>query len=71
MSATPIYDAAAWAAGFAPMDDWNVRVDVAPQPNYCIELDDDASHAMEQRHLEGAIHALSDDEWDDLPAMGA
>jgi hypothetical protein len=48
---TPIYDAAAWDHGFAPMDD-------------------DASHAAEQRHLEGAIHALGDDEWDDLPTPG-
>jgi hypothetical protein len=52
MNLQPIYEAAAFDHGFAPMDD-------------------DASHAMEQRHLEGAIHALSDDEWDDLPAMGA
>jgi len=33
----PIYEATAFDHGFAPMR-WDLGVEVAPQPNYCVEL---------------------------------
>lgn len=72
MSLDPIYQAAAFANGFAPMpapvecyrceQDPPGFVDMTePDPTYCRPCLDEISHAIEMRHMEGAWSHLGED----------